>query len=131
MVGSGRSSDRLARTPDNYPLLQTRSNGPIASINHDDIGWSGTYYGLWADVRGAEANKVLEIGPAARPHLLEALDDPESGEEWNHLRVELNHDGTVSIDPRQQHEIVTLCRERWALSCSGLWRWPHAERTFP
>lgn len=55
MVGSGRSSDRLARTPDNHPLLQTRSNGPIASINNDDIGWSGTYYGLWADVRGAEA----------------------------------------------------------------------------
>ena len=113
----------------NCTTLQTRSNGPIASINNDDIGWSGTYSGLWADVRGAEANKVLEIGPAARPHLLEALDDPEkfvvahvlltlisgqqfsvSGEEWNHLRVELNHDGTVSIDPRQQHEIVTLWR---------------------
>lgn len=76
-----------------------------------------------------QRHKVLEIGPAARPHLLEALDDPEkfvvahvlltlisgqqfrvSGEEWNHLRVELNHDGTVSIDPRQQHEIVTLWR---------------------
>jgi len=57
--------------------LQTRSNGPIALINNDDIGWSGTYYGLWADVRGAEAKKLLEIGPAARPYLLEALDDPE------------------------------------------------------
>lgn len=113
----------------------------LEHIVNDDVRWEGTYRGFWPTLDEKLFAHLDADDPGAVAILLEALSAEDhfvaahviltrlSGveysafPEWNSLRVHLQTDGSVDIDPDQRFELA----RRWAL-------WQHADprpRTLP
>jgi hypothetical protein len=93
---------------------------------NDAVEWHGTRYGLMPRL-SAEAERIAARGEEAIPGLLHALRDPDrfvaahvlltqiAGDEyetfpsWNGLRVSLEPDDGVAVDPGQREQLA----RRW------------------
>ncbi len=102
-------------------------------LRNDDVEFDGGFFGLTVVVKGKIALSLLATGLRATPALVSALDDPDTfaaahvlltkiceqtyettGEEWNHLRVELPATGKAILYPAQIPVLRSYWRQRLA-----------------
>ncbi len=105
----------------------------VSAIRNSDISWDGNLLGLMPQIHGSGSKKVLELGKAAVPDLVRALDDPDrfaaahvllteiemagvsrrlDAAQWNGMRVELFADGSVRLHPEQREELKAFWKAR-------------------
>lgn len=111
----------------------SRMNQTAGGLTNADVTWEGSYIGLTPTVTDDAASRVRALGERAIPELIAALSDEHrfaaahvmltrlSGVEyqgfpaWNGLKVDIDAEGRVRIDPSQRAELS----RRWMLWYAG------------
>lgn len=112
-------------------LPHLRAYNAIQHLSNSDLRVDGNYFRLDVRISGDAASTLEGLGSSANSWLLDAVDDSDkfaaahvlltkinmtecnlSVSEWNHLQVDLLHDGTVDFHPEQIPKLVSFWNRR-------------------
>ena len=112
-------------------LPQLRAYYAIQRLSNNDLQVNGNYFGLDVRISGDAASTLEGLGSSANSWLLDAVDDTDkfaaahvlltkinmtkynlSASEWNHLHIDLFHDGTVDFHSEQIPKLVSFWNRR-------------------